>query len=113
MEVLTTVDEARIRKLLEADDFFWLDLTRPAEADLRGVQNLLGIHPAAIEDSMEWSQLPKADDYGRHVLLVFFSAGRDEGTLVPIEVHVHLSGSWALTVRQRETPLDAVHERLR
>src|SRR5690242_3149094 len=94
MKVLTTLDAARIGELLRADDFFWLDLMSPDDGTLRRVQEIFGFHPAAVEDSREWSQLPKVDLYGEHLLLVFFGAGRQDGADIPIEVHVYLSGSW-------------------
>ena len=109
MEVLTEVDRQRVRALCDADEFFWLDLLRPSEAQLEDLGDVLALHPAAIEDSREWSQLPKVDDYGDHVLVVFYTAQRDDGETAPIEVHVYVSGSWVVTVRRCETALDALH----
>jgi magnesium transporter len=62
MEVLTTVDERHIRELVAADAFFWLDLRAPDEGDLQALGRVFDLHPAAMEDSEEWDQLPKADD---------------------------------------------------
>jgi magnesium transporter len=109
VEVLTSVDRRRIRSLAERDDFFWLDLTNPSSEELDVLSDVLGLHPAAIEDSHEWDQLPKLDDYGDHVLMVFFSAEVADDTTRPIEVHVYLSGHWVVTVRRCATPLDGLH----
>ncbi|HVL95487.1 MAG TPA: CorA family divalent cation transporter [Solirubrobacteraceae bacterium] len=108
MEVLTEIDDDRIRALRARDEFFWLDLidARPEEVEALGY--LLELHPAAIEDSREWSQLPKLDDYGHHVMLVFFSAEIAGGTARPLEVHIYLSGHWVVTVRRGPSRLDGL-----
>jgi magnesium transporter len=114
MEVLTTVDERRVRELVAADEFFWLDLRAPAQDQLSAVGRLFDLHPAAMEDSEEWDQLPKVDDYHDHLLLVSFTAqrGRD-GRNRPVEVHVYLSGGWIVTIRRDATPLDRIHAQIR
>ena len=50
MEVLTEVDDARIRSLLERDEFFWLDLHAPDAGDFARVGQILGLHAMAMED---------------------------------------------------------------
>jgi magnesium transporter len=106
VEVVTEVDEQRIRKLLDADTFFWLDLLSPDHDELERLSALLGLHPAAVEDTREWDQLPRLDDYGDHVLLIFFSARTEQDRAEPVEVHVYVSGHWIVTARQCETKLD-------
>src|SRR4051794_1884836 len=106
VEVLTEVDRERVGKLLEADHFFWLDLVGPSRDALDSLSALLGLHPAAVEDTREWDQLPRLDDYGDHVLLIFFSARELDGRVEPVEVHVYVSGSWIVTARRCETKLD-------
>jgi magnesium transporter len=110
VEVLTTVDEGRLRRLLAGDEFFWLDLVEPPADALDAVRSLLGLHAAAIEDSREWNQLPKVDDYGDHLLIVFYTAGiGDDGRAHPFEVHVYLSGRFIVTARRHRTGLDRLH----
>jgi magnesium transporter len=112
VEVLTSPDRGRLHALAERDEFFWLDLLSPSAAELEDVGHVLGLHPAAIEDSREWEQLPKVDDYRDHLLLVFFTAERHDGRTSPIEVHCYVSGGWIVTVRRCPTALDALHERV-
>jgi magnesium transporter len=109
VEVLTDVDGERITKLLAADTFFWLDLLDPTREQLDQLSGLIGMHPAAVEDTREWGQLPRLDDYGDHVLLIFFTARSHEGQVEPVEVHVYVSGRWIVTARNCETRLD--HQR--
>ena len=71
MVVLEHVDRDRIAQLRERDEFFWLDLTDPSADDVKALGALLGLHPVAIEDTIEFGQRPKLDSYGDHVLFVF------------------------------------------
>jgi magnesium transporter len=56
----------------------------------------LAIPDLAIEDTKEFGQRPKLDDYGERVLIVFYGA---HGTDL-VEVHVHVSGKEVVTVRR-------------
>jgi magnesium transporter len=116
MDVLTEVDDDRIKAQLERGEFFWLDLHGPAEEELARVGEMLGLHPMALEDTREFGQRPKVDAYESHVLVVFFTArrtGTDEPVAIPIEVHVYVSGDYVVTVRQEKCDLlDALHTAL-
>jgi magnesium transporter len=116
VEVLTSVDEARVRVLRGRDEFFWVDLISPSDDELDQLGRLLGLHPVALEDTREFGQRPKLDVYDSHLLLVFFSArttGDPDWPAEPIEVHVHLSGSFVVTVRREVClVLDKLHKDL-
>jgi magnesium transporter len=115
MEVLETVDRARLAELHERDEFFWLDLTEPTAEDLKTVGELLGLHPVALEDTIEFGQRPKLDVYGDHVLFVFYTVRRGhpgEAHVEPVEIHVYISGSFVVTVRRSTcTELDDLHHK--
>ncbi len=96
MEILDTVDVEAIRALHERGEFFWLDLHMPSDAQLDDLGKLLEIPDLAIEDTKEFGQRPKLDDYDTRVLIVFY--GAHDGGLV--EVHVHVSGDEVVTVRR-------------
>ena len=74
MEVLSEVDGARIAELRKRDEFFWLDLDSPSDADLDAAGELLGLHELALEDTREFDQRPKIDRYPERVLLVYWTA---------------------------------------
>jgi magnesium transporter len=116
VQVLTTVDEARIRELRARDEFFWVDVISPSDADLNMLGALLGLHPLALEDTREFRQRPKLDAYDDHVLLVFFTAratGDHAWPAVPLEVHVYVSGGFVATIRRDScTALDELHRTL-
>jgi magnesium transporter len=116
MEVLTAVDGERMTAQRRRDEFFWLDLVSPSEADLDGLRDSLGLHEMALEDTREFGQRPKVDLYQDYVLLVFYTARRaEEGERVvePVEVHLYISGHWIVTVRHRPSVvLDQLHHAL-
>ena len=90
------------RRARARDEFFWLDLARPADDELDRLGELLGLHPLALEDTREFGQRPKLDRYADAVLLVYctarVAARRRAAEL--LEVHLHVSGGWLLTVRR-------------
>jgi magnesium transporter len=116
MQILTEVDEERIAELRARDEFFWVDLVVPTEEDVERLGRALGLHPVALEDTLEFGQRPKLDLYGDHLLLVFFT-GRPTGDPAwpgePLEVHLYVSGSFVATVRRDAClALDALHHKL-
>jgi magnesium transporter len=114
MEVLTSFDRERIEELRGRDEFFWLDLRSPTEADVQALGELFGWHPLAVEDTRNFGQRPKLDDYGSDVFLVYYGVegdAKDQPKL--IEVHLYISGSYVITFRHRHCgELDAVQKLL-
>src|SRR6185503_20602994 len=100
MDVLTAVDADRITADLKAEHKFWLDLVDPPDEEVNRLGELLGLHPIAIEDTREFGQRPKVDVYDDHVLLVFYTARLDNGSVEPIEVHVYVANAFLITARR-------------
>ncbi|HEX7298562.1 MAG TPA: magnesium transporter CorA family protein [Solirubrobacteraceae bacterium] len=96
MQVLDHFDADTIRALHERGEFFWLDLDSPSDDQLDTLGELLEIPRLAIDDTKEFGQRPKIDDYGPRVLIVFYGAHDGQ----PVEVHVHVSGDEVVTVRR-------------
>jgi magnesium transporter len=97
VQVLHAADDPQIDELLERGEFFWLKVQGCSDEQLAELGRRFGLHPLAIEDSQEFGQRPKLDDYGTTALLVFYGVDPD-GT--PVEVHLHVSGNWMITVHQ-------------
>jgi len=117
MEVLETVDRARLTELRERDEFFWLDLSDPSAEEILPLGDVLGLHPVALEDTIEFNQRPKLDSYGDHLLFVFYTVRRcrDQGgpPFEAVEIHIYISGSFVVTVRRSTcTELDSLHHEL-
>ena len=98
MRTLERIDASEIKELLARGEFFWLDLDSPGPDVIDEMAGLLGWHPLAVEDSKEFGQRPKLDDYRDHALLVFYGVHAPDGRLV--EVHIFVSGDWVVTVRR-------------
>jgi magnesium transporter len=114
MLVLTDLERDKIEASLRADHFFWLDLDDPTAEEITQAAEMLGLHPVAVEDTLEFGQRPKIDTYENHLLIVYYTARiTEERTAEPIEVHIYLSGSFVLTVRRQPcSVLETLHEQL-
>jgi magnesium transporter len=111
--VLTTLDADKIADERGRGEFFWLDLTDPSPDELRHAGRLLDLHPLAMEDTIEWNQRPKVDNYGSNVLVVFYPAKVTNELIEELEVHVYVSGGFVLTVRRDGCDaLDTLHGQL-
>jgi magnesium transporter len=105
-------DRTSIESRLNAGEFFWLDLHRPTEEDFQLLRDVLKFHPLALEDSEQFGQRAKLEDYGDFVFIVFFGASPppDEDRLV--EVHCFYSERFLVTIRRDEAPAcEALKER--
>jgi magnesium transporter len=110
--VLPRYDRVAIESRLTTGEFFWLDLHDPTEEDFRLLRDVFKFHPLALEDSEQFGQRPKLEDYGDFVFFVFYGAAPppDEDRLV--EVHCFYSERFLVTVRQDEAPsCEALKER--
>ena len=112
----TRIDEATIRDHMERDHFFWLDLTAPSRDELTRLHEIFGFHPLALEDTEQFGQRPKLDNYGNYVLLVFYGGRSDQwrdGAEPLCEVHLFISGQFIVSVhREQLPPLDRQREQL-
>jgi magnesium transporter len=119
MQVLDSIDERAIDELTERDEFFWLDLVDPHDAQLERLAERFGWHPLALEDMQHFRQRPKLDRYEDQMLIVFYGARPprdeldDESDQTPLlEVHLMISGDWVVTVRHDGcTELDQLRRR--
>jgi magnesium transporter len=104
---LTSVDVDRIEEHLARDEFFWLDLTDPSEAEVDRLGEVFKFHPLALEDTGHFDQRPKLDDYQDYVFLVFYGAGerRAEKSAPLREVHLFISGRFLVTVHREDIPV--------
>src|SRR3954452_8596264 len=111
VQILHSVDDPKIKELLAKNEFFWLKVHGCSTEQIAELGKEFGLRPLAIEDSQEFGQRPKLDDYESAALLVYYGVDPD-GT--PVEVHFHVSGSWMVTVHQgRHELLANAAERIR
>jgi magnesium transporter len=111
MHILDRFDADRIRALLERGEFFWLDLEAPSDAEIEQLAGLLDLPPLAVEDTQEFHQRAKVDDYDDRLMIVFYGAQGGAAAAELVEVHMHLSRGRVLTVhREPCEPLRVVRE---
>ena len=91
-----------VEQLLASGGFFWLDLDRPTPDDFAILREVFKFHPLAIEDSENFGQRAKIDDYDDFAFLVLFGASSDEDRLV--EVHCFYSERYLVTVHRDDAP---------
>jgi magnesium transporter len=95
---------------LRSGRFFWIDLYRPTADEFAVLSDVFHFHPVAIENSQQFGQRPKFEDYDDFVFLVVYGAATDEDRLV--EVHCFYSQRFLVTVHvDVVTALDDVRRR--
>lgn len=89
--------------LQEQKGILWVDLENPDNVSTKEAEDLLrdvfGFHPLAIDDALQESHLPKIDDWGEYVYLVFHGTSIDEQTdaLQLQELDVFLGPNYLVT----------------
>ena len=91
-----------VEELLASERFFWLDLDQPEHEDFEVFREVFKFHPLAVEDSEQFGQRAKLDDYDDFVFLVVYGAIPDDDRLV--EVHCFYSERFLVTVHHDDTP---------
>jgi magnesium transporter len=81
---------------LRRGKFFWIDLHRPTADEFAVLGDVFRFHPVAIENSKQFGQRPKLEDYDDFVFLVVYGAVTDEDRIV--EVHCFYSERFLVTV---------------
>jgi magnesium transporter len=128
---LDHIDREAIGDLLSRDEYFWLDLDGPSEAEVDTIEDLFQFHPLALEDLRKKGQRPKLEDFGDYMFLVYYGAVAPDGEGPPPpdaspdagpvsgerieleEVHAFISGGYLVTVHDGVcTALDEVRKRL-
>ena len=106
------LERERVRALLEAGSFFWLDIHAPEAADLEILREEFGFHPLSLEDSWRFGQRPKVDDYDGYVFLVVFGASSDGDDDGLVELHCFYSDRYLVTLHRDDAPtIDELRER--
>lgn len=100
--VVGHVDRADLEERLDRGEFFWLDLHQPTTDDFAVLREVFQFHPLAVEDSENFGQRAKLEEYDDFVFLVVYGAAPDEDRLV--EVHCFYSERFLVTVHRDEAP---------
>ncbi|WP_310963500.1 magnesium/cobalt transporter CorA [Nocardioides terrisoli] len=108
---LSTEDLAGVRaQAVEADDFVWVGLFEPTEAELEAVADLYDLHPLAVEDALRAHQRPKLERYDESIFLtvktLWYVDADDQ--VETGEVNIFVGPRFVITVRHGEG--SALHE---
>ncbi|MDX6630239.1 MAG: magnesium transporter [Gaiellales bacterium] len=95
-------DRETVEGLIASEEFFWLDLDQPQAADFEILSDVFKFHPLAVEDSEDFGQRAKIDDYDDFIFLVLYGAVPDDDRLV--EVHCFYSERFLVTVHRDDAP---------
>jgi magnesium transporter len=96
------LNQQSAERLLATGRFFWVDVHRPTPDDIAVLRDVFHFHPLALEDSENFGQRPKLDDYDDFVFLVVYGAVSDQDRLV--EVHCFYSERFLVTLHRDEAP---------
>lgn len=106
----------QLRELIHADGVTWVDVQGLGDEHfLRGIGDVFGLHPLALEDLVNVPQRPKAEEYADHLILITRMARiADDGGLEIEQVSIVVGKGWVLSVQERYGDvLDPVRSRLR
>lgn len=99
----------------DGHSFCWIGMLRPDQAEVKAVAEEFGLHPLAVEDTINAHQRPKLEQYGDLVFVVLRPARYvDPVEVVELgEVHLFLGPDYVITVRHADEPdLHEVRARL-
>ena len=101
-------DRAAIESRLSSGEFFWLDLEDAGPDDFALLREVFRFHPLALEDSEQFGQRPKLEEYDDYVFFVVYGAAPPPDADRLVEMHIFYSESYLVTVRREHAP--ACHE---
>ncbi|PKB19420.1 magnesium transporter [Novosphingobium kunmingense] len=94
--------------------FDWVGLSEPTVAEMELVRSQFGLHPLAVEDALNATQMPKVDLYGQQLFIVARTVAMPEGdNLTYGQTAIFLGRDFIVTVRQGSTRKhDSLRQRL-
>lgn len=92
---------AAVDALSDPDDFVWVGVHEPGEAELDELAQTLGLHRLAVEDVLEPHQRPKVERYQDHLFLVLKTLwyGPEGDAVETGEINAFLGEHFFVTVR--------------
>ncbi len=102
------------RPALEQGRFDWIGLADPSAEEMELVRTQFGLHPLAVEDALNPTQMPKIEVYGQQLFIVARTAAVQEGENIAFgQTAIFLGHDFVVTVRLGSTRAhSALRERL-
>jgi magnesium transporter len=101
----STVDPEEISEIIRGkDQFVWLDMQAPQEADIALLRDEFHFHALAIEDATRHHERPKVDSYDEYYFLVFYAITYDEAnnSLHTETINLFIGANYIVSVHQGE-----------
>jgi len=102
--IVTDLPHAQLRDALrDSQARLWIDLSAPTNAESQTIlADLFRFHPLAIEDAVNDSHVPKVDDYGAYLYLVFHTValGDERMDIHTYEIDVFLGNNYLITMHE-------------
>lgn len=82
------------------NEFVWIGLLDPTEAELRGLQQQFDLHALAVEDALLDHHAPKLTLYGRSLFIVLRTAETEGRRVVFGHTYIFMGPDYIITVRR-------------
>ncbi|MFW6449902.1 MAG: magnesium/cobalt transporter CorA [Nanoarchaeota archaeon] len=80
-------------------NILWIDINNPSKEELSILTDVFGFHPLAVEDAHRVVELPKVDDYGSYLFVVFHKIDMtSKGSLRIKEINFFLGKNFLITI---------------
>lgn len=92
----------------------WVDMTGPAEEDVKAMRDIFHFHPLAIDDTRNRMQRPKVEEYGDYLFVILNPVLSDSEKQVSFrELDVFVGKNYVVTVHRSSEPvIDEVRKRV-
>lgn len=108
--IVTDLPHTQLRDALrDSQARIWIDLSAPTTEESQAIlADLFHFHPLAIDDAIDDSHVPKVDDYGAYLYLVFHTValGDERMDIHTYEIDVFLGSNYLITMH--ETPRTSI-----
>ena len=101
---------------LNEGGFIWLNYWNPSAEELHSLVETMGIHPLAVEDCLDDSQVPKIEQFQGNTFIIFNSYCYKGKVLFIDEVDIFIGKNYLITVSGINTdgrnPLNSIVKRI-
>lgn len=89
--------------LKSKDTILWVDMENPSKDELSILSDVFEFHPLAIEDAAKTLQLPKIDDHGDYLFVVFHKTDfdKEKETLKLHEIDFFLGKNFIISIHKK------------
>jgi magnesium transporter len=99
------------RAALNKGSFDWFGLADPSAQEMELARAQFGLHPLAVEDALNPTQMPKIEVYGQQLFIVARTAALETGDVIGFgQTAIFLGSDFIVTVRMGST---RAHSKLR